>query len=53
MPKNKKFALNSGTQTNQILTNDDEVCIPRLSRILLAVVCLLTYLLFVYQSFAY
>ena len=27
-PKNKKLALNSGIQTNQILTNDDEVCIP-------------------------
>ena len=26
-----------GIQTNQILTNDDEVCIPRLSSILLAV----------------
>ena len=34
---NKKLALNSGIQTNQILTNDDEVCIPRLSGILLAV----------------
>ena len=37
MPKNRKLALNSGIQTNQILTNDDEVCIPRLSSILLAV----------------
>ena len=27
---------NSGIQTNQILKNDDEVCIPRLSSILLA-----------------
>ena len=35
--KNKKFVLNSGIQTNQILTNDDEVCIPCLSSILLAV----------------
>ena len=35
--KNKKLALNSGIETNQILTNDDEVCIPRLSSILLAV----------------
>jgi hypothetical protein len=34
---NKKLSLNSGIQTNQILTNDDEVCIPRLSSILLAV----------------
>ena len=38
MPKkNRKLALNSGIQTNQILTNDDEVCIQRLSSILLAV----------------
>ena len=35
--KNKKMALNSGIQTNQILTNNDEVCIPRLSSIFLAV----------------
>ena len=33
----RKLALNSGIQTNQILTNDAEVCIPRLSSILLAV----------------
>ena len=39
MPKNKKLALNSGMQTNQILTNDDEVCIPHFSSILLAVSC--------------
>ena len=39
MPKNKKLALNSGTQTNQILTNDDEVCNLRRSSILLAVQC--------------
>ena len=31
MPKNKKLALNSGIQTYQILTNEDEVCIPSLS----------------------
>ena len=31
------MALNSGIQTYQILTNDDEVCIPSLSSILLAV----------------
>ena len=37
MPKNKKLALNSGIQTNQILKNDDEVCIPCLPSILLAV----------------
>ena len=36
MPKNKKFAINSGMQTYQILTNDKEVCIPSLSSILLA-----------------
>ena len=30
------MSLNSGIQTNQILTNDDEVCIPSLSSILLA-----------------
>ena len=35
--KNKKLALNSGIQTYQILTNDDEVCIPSLFSILLAV----------------
>ena len=35
--KTKKLALNSGIQTYQILTNDDEVCIPSLSSILLAV----------------
>ena len=37
MPKNKKLALDSGIQTNQILSNDDKACIPRLSSILLAV----------------
>ena len=37
MPKNKKLAFNSGIQTHQILTNDDEVFIPSLSSILLAV----------------
>ena len=31
------MTLNSGIQTYQILTNDDEVCIPSLSSILLAV----------------
>ena len=34
--KNKKLALNSGIQTYQIFRNDDEVCIPSLSSILLA-----------------
>ena len=28
MPKDKKLALKIGIQTYQILTNDDEVCIP-------------------------
>ena len=37
MSKNRKLALNSGIQTDQILTNDDEVCIPSLSSILLDV----------------
>ena len=37
MPKNKKLALNSRIQTNQILTKDDEVCIPRLYSIPFAV----------------
>ena len=37
MPKNKKLALKSGIQTYQILTIDDEVCIPSVSSILLAV----------------
>ena len=37
MPKNKKLALNSGKHTYQTLTNDNEVCIPSLSSILLAV----------------
>ena len=37
MPKNKKLALDSEIQTNEILTNDYEICIPRLSSILLAV----------------
>ena len=36
LEKNKKLPLNSGIQTYQILTNDDEVCIPSLSSILLA-----------------
>ena len=41
MPKNKKLGLNSVIQTNQILTKDAEVCIPRLSSILLAILGLL------------
>ena len=36
MPKNKKLALNSRIQTYQILTNNDEVCIPSVSIILLS-----------------
>ena len=35
--KDIRLALKLGIQTNQILTNDDEVCIPRLSSTLLAV----------------
>ena len=39
MPKNKKLALNSGIQTFQNFDkpNNDEVCIPSLASILLAV----------------
>ena len=37
MPKKKKLALKLGMQTYQILTNDDEVCNPSLSSILLAI----------------
>ena len=36
------MALKLGIQTYQILTNDDEVCIPSLSRILLAVMAEIT-----------
>ena len=35
--KNKKLTLKLGIKTYQILTNDDEVCIPSLSSISLAV----------------
>ena len=38
MPKNENLALKLGIQTYQILANDDEVCIPSLSSILLAVI---------------
>ena len=37
MPKNKNFALKLGIQIYQILNNNDEVCIPSLISILLAV----------------
>ena len=37
MKQIKKMALKLGIETYQILINDDEVCIPRLSNILLAV----------------
>ena len=38
MPKKYEIGFkNSGIQTYQILTNNDEVCIPSLSSILLAV----------------
>ena len=43
MPKNKKVALKLGIHTYQILTNDDEVCIPSLSSILIAVALLVRY----------
>ena len=39
MPKNIKFNLKFGIQTYQILTNGDEVCIPSLPSILIAVPC--------------
>ena len=39
MPKkNKKLTLNSGIQTNQILINDDEVCVLHCSSIILLAV---------------
>ena len=38
MQRNRKLALDSELQTYQILTNDDEVYIPCLSSILLAVI---------------
>ena len=38
--KKKKLALTSGIQTYQILTSDDEVCIPSPSSIILAVLLL-------------
>ena len=38
MPKNEKLSLSLGIHTYKILTNDDEVCIPCLSSILLAVI---------------
>ena len=38
--QNKKLALKIGIETYQILTKDDEVCIPSLSSIFLAVTCL-------------
>ena len=37
MPKKDKLALKLGIQTHQILTNNDKVCIPSLSSILLVV----------------
>ena len=42
MSTNKKLALNSGIKTYQILTNDDKVCIPSLSSIILAVRAVMT-----------
>ena len=40
--KKKKLALKLGTQTIQILTSNDEVCIPSLSSIISAVRSLLS-----------
>ena len=37
MPENNKLALKLAIQTYRILKNNDEVCIPSLSSILLAV----------------
>jgi hypothetical protein len=44
-PKHKKLALRLGIQTYQTLTSNDEVCIPSLSNILLAVLDFLTHCL--------
>ena len=51
MQKNTKLGVNSGIQTNQILTNDDEVWIPRLSSILLAVLHIESLKIFRKQQF--
>ena len=56
MQKDQKLALNSGIQTCQILTNDDEICIPSLSSILLAVVgvmLLVQFLIFKFEKKKY
>ena len=53
MPKNRKLTLNSGIQTYQILTNDDEVSIPSISSILLAVLHLVLITLLVYANNMY
>ena len=56
MPKHKKLTLKLGIQTYQILTNDDEVCIPSLSNILLAVsnlFCTINKANFVKDSYSY
>ena len=50
MPKKKKLALKSGIQTYQILTNDDEVCNPSHSSILLAVTNLCKKLASIYRE---
>ena len=51
---NKKLALNSGIQTYQILINDDEVCIPRLSSILTAVpLCAIAYFVKFFADLVY
>ena len=46
------MALELGIQTYQILTNDDEVCIPCLSSIILAVVILQHILLSFFVKYA-
>ena len=48
---NKKLALKLGIQTYQILTNDDEICIPSLSSILLAVVGVMLLVQFLISKF--
>ena len=47
------MALNSGIQTYQILTNDDEVCIPSLYSIFLAAPVISKYLKFISQNYIF
>ena len=46
-----KLALKLGIQTFQILSNDDEVCIPSLFIIILAVRCVVGYHLYTTDTF--